>query len=1089
MIHKQTTNTFSEGLIMDLNPVTTPNNVLTNALNATYITYNGNEYALQNDMGNGRVETAYLPQGFIPLGTTSFGGIIYIVSYNPLIDKCQVGCFPSPERNIDSYNNDVSQNVTIQDSDFFDLSKSPIEVKNNVIIKKLSDLKLSPGDKYIVHGQNIINNSTILSGYKIDTQEDQVKVLDIRLATQDNNGNIIYIDSDLEYYTMNTKDSYYIQDSGKKSFSNDVDAERTSTASIYNIFNNNVSGNIYIVAKLETIDTFDVIYSLVSKGKGWSPVFNAASTAINNTSYSSYSIEEGGKTYDKDKDTLPIYKKDSGIKVFKFVPSMSFNSTQVTLPYLSKEITIDFSLVGDNTSELYLWRYYNSDTQLTLNWGLQNHYEPKSIDYIEFEFINLLDSSQTSYKKQIKDYTSYNGTFVRDFTYDSNILKDTLYHIKINIYVKDIGKIYSIDKLLYTNKIFNNKYLTDSNVKDFGTLSIQDELDLNLNTDVTYQNEITTNLVKPTTTTKSTEWLKGNPINTETLGYTWYKFNNKQKFNSSLKYSYQFTDNYNIFTLNRYIANGDISYTFNIPNSLPTISTPTTQIIGDLTSSELNGYIEKDSIFINMDQQTTNVTDILKNKIIEQKFDLEGSYGNPIWASMVQLGVTYTNLIAPLIYNDATLLDYNMTPTTNDDKSLCKIDTTKILCIGPNSAYNPDWWISYGELGFNTDTQKTTLLLKDNNGDFDLTNLKLGGQHYYDSIISDFANIYFNNSPIIPYCFLQTYDNSTYDMYNADGTIDTYVGYIECKHYDKNGNNTVTDLTYPLHYGVLIKNSAGYYIPIRLVSVGNSIDNFDTSTEPDNYPVYDNYPGGQNPKMTKSSINRKIYELLCQLYKVYSKVNYKDSNVYIYDKRSYYDSFNLEINQSVEIKLGTNLTTVRPFNQDLSTINFDVNNLNFNLETTVNTVDLKYTIPIQQKLLDYYTQDFSYQNYILRTNTGEFYIPKENSYTVGSLYFINKGEYGYENDLILVNKSNSDNFIANFRRLTQIMYQNGDHKCIFNSHNTAANLTKMNIQQVLTLNNGIINMETVDSTHKLRATGMLFYQSDYGNLIGNLDTN
>jgi hypothetical protein len=39
-------------------------------------------------MGNGRVETAKLPSGYIPLGTTELGGIIYIVSYNPLNNKC-----------------------------------------------------------------------------------------------------------------------------------------------------------------------------------------------------------------------------------------------------------------------------------------------------------------------------------------------------------------------------------------------------------------------------------------------------------------------------------------------------------------------------------------------------------------------------------------------------------------------------------------------------------------------------------------------------------------------------------------------------------------------------------------------------------------------------------------------------------------------------------------------------------------------------------------------------------------------------------------------------------------------------------------
>ena len=63
-------NTVNEGLVMDLNPVVTPNNVLTNCLNGTLVTFNGNENVLQNDMGNGRVETAYLPEGYIPLGTT-----------------------------------------------------------------------------------------------------------------------------------------------------------------------------------------------------------------------------------------------------------------------------------------------------------------------------------------------------------------------------------------------------------------------------------------------------------------------------------------------------------------------------------------------------------------------------------------------------------------------------------------------------------------------------------------------------------------------------------------------------------------------------------------------------------------------------------------------------------------------------------------------------------------------------------------------------------------------------------------------------------------------------------------------------------
>ena len=67
MSKQETVNTFDGGLIMDLNPIVTPNNVLTGALNATSITYDGNEFVLQNDMGNGEVHTARLDKGYILL--------------------------------------------------------------------------------------------------------------------------------------------------------------------------------------------------------------------------------------------------------------------------------------------------------------------------------------------------------------------------------------------------------------------------------------------------------------------------------------------------------------------------------------------------------------------------------------------------------------------------------------------------------------------------------------------------------------------------------------------------------------------------------------------------------------------------------------------------------------------------------------------------------------------------------------------------------------------------------------------------------------------------------------------------------------
>ena len=76
-------NTFGGGLISDFAPDNTPATCMTNALNATLITSNGNELSLQNDMGNTKVESAELPSGYIPVGTCEFGGIIYIASCNP----------------------------------------------------------------------------------------------------------------------------------------------------------------------------------------------------------------------------------------------------------------------------------------------------------------------------------------------------------------------------------------------------------------------------------------------------------------------------------------------------------------------------------------------------------------------------------------------------------------------------------------------------------------------------------------------------------------------------------------------------------------------------------------------------------------------------------------------------------------------------------------------------------------------------------------------------------------------------------------------------------------------------------------------
>lgn len=96
------TNTFQDGLVMDAHPLATPNNVLTNCLNGTLITYNGNELILQNDIGNSKIPIekdtcVQLKDGFVPIGLKEFGGILYIFSVNPKTNYCEIGTFPSPD--------------------------------------------------------------------------------------------------------------------------------------------------------------------------------------------------------------------------------------------------------------------------------------------------------------------------------------------------------------------------------------------------------------------------------------------------------------------------------------------------------------------------------------------------------------------------------------------------------------------------------------------------------------------------------------------------------------------------------------------------------------------------------------------------------------------------------------------------------------------------------------------------------------------------------------------------------------------------------------------------------------------------------
>lgn len=266
-IIRKAVNKFTKGLIMDFSPENTKNDTLTHALNATLLTFNGNELSLQNDMGNARVETAYLPEGYIPVGTCEYGGIIYIVSYNPLEDKSQIGCFPSPERNVS--NDELGElNATLNNADFQkDEEIYSGELKNSSKLVLLKHDSLNPGDKFIICANDDLYNESLK-----DLLKDSAPIANPRIALNvvsiEDSGKITYLNSDLRNYNT-ANGTYHIlgtkEPNNQESVKKDIDDYRNVLSSGYNVFRSKTSGKLAILAELVMIDSFSLTHNVIPK--------------------------------------------------------------------------------------------------------------------------------------------------------------------------------------------------------------------------------------------------------------------------------------------------------------------------------------------------------------------------------------------------------------------------------------------------------------------------------------------------------------------------------------------------------------------------------------------------------------------------------------------------------------------------------------------------------------------------------------------------------------------------------------------------------------------------------------------------------
>lgn len=344
-------NTFGDGLVMDFAPDNTQATCLTHALNATLLTMNGNELSLQNDMGNGRIETTYLPEGYIPVGTCEFGDIIYIVSYNPITNKSQIGCFPSPERNISSKELSGIKTTFKLEEEFLKQNKFGFkETISNSVKKVIYDNKLNPGDKFIVHSGDIHDNMPRISDYgnKSHIVGAFPKQFRINVVAIEDSGKINYLNNDLKWYN----DFYINQESTNNSNKPDIDSYRNLLSSGYSVFQSKVSGKLAILIELERIQAFNSTYEVL-KNKDVTKTIE--STTVNYQQYDVY-INFNWKTNNLDVNPKSIVIYDfkwasnsgndnkagqyyvTGDEVVKVAPLPEIPKTDETKKYIELEI-------------------------------------------------------------------------------------------------------------------------------------------------------------------------------------------------------------------------------------------------------------------------------------------------------------------------------------------------------------------------------------------------------------------------------------------------------------------------------------------------------------------------------------------------------------------------------------------------------------------------------------------------------------------------------------------------------------------------------------------------------------------------------
>ena len=445
---KIVSNSFNNGLDLDSNPMVISNDCLTNCLNGTLITHNGNEFILQNDMGNGRVESAGLPPGYVPVGMKEFGGIVYVASKNVLTGDCQIGTFPSPERNIGA---DEIEGFTIPPvPTIVDFCQGD-EIVNDTITTRIYPNPLKPGDKFKVNIPNTEINKTILQ---------------YELGVKTGTG----IES-RQWIIWNVDDAL--------AFANDENYPPSN-------YEENSKGELYLITKVKM--PHDIDLQLIAINNDSELVYTISGEANQHIYYKIQDVEQFA--YLDQNGNLQITKQlEPGVKTvtISVSPIISYkidsnNTVQYKIKSMTKTMTTDIELEKKGIN-LNQWRYsYNeARNQLELTYGFSGGLNTK---YVQFNFYQYQDLTEefggiTTIEADAK--SSYSGQFTDLIT---NLIPHSLYMCEIvcksTKTAQDVqGTFY---KLVWTNDLFNQFNLSQEQF-DLGYINLKTYIDGNTDID------------------------------------------------------------------------------------------------------------------------------------------------------------------------------------------------------------------------------------------------------------------------------------------------------------------------------------------------------------------------------------------------------------------------------------------------------------------------------------------------------------------------------------------------------------------------------------------------------------------------------